>query len=55
MAKRKKKSKYHYYIYLLAGVAIGLVFGVLSDNIAMGIGFGIAVGGFAGIVTGLGR
>jgi len=55
MAKRRKKSKYHYYIWLSAGIIIGGIAGVLLDNIPMGVGLGIAIGGFIGIITGLGR
>jgi uncharacterized membrane protein len=55
MAKRKKKSKYHYYIWLFGGALTGSILGLLINNIAIGFGLGITIGGFIGIITGLGR
>jgi len=55
MARKRKKSKYRFFIWLSVGIIAGLAIGFLMDNLAIGFGLGLAIGGFAGIISGVGR
>jgi uncharacterized membrane protein YoaK (UPF0700 family) len=54
MAKKKKKSRTRLYIWVVVGLAVGIISGILLENFVAGFGIFFAFAGFAWIVSGMG-
>ena len=54
MAKKKKKSKTRFFIWLIIGIVIGTLAGIGLENVITGIGIAVAFAGFAWVVSGMG-
>lgn len=54
MAKKRKKSKTRLYIWVIVGLVVGILSGILLENFVAGFGIFVAFAGFAWIVSGMG-
>ncbi len=54
MAKKRKKSKARFYIWLAAGIIIGVLAGIGLENAVAGFGIAVAFIGFAWVISGMG-